>query len=69
MPTDDLPVETEETELDMDNAEETLAVPPPSFRERLKAAQRARHVPEVFGPAKTGKLRKADDPKKQPQGS
>jgi hypothetical protein len=54
MPTDDLPVKdtAQETDALADNAEDTLAVPPPSFRERLKAAQRVKHIPDMFTPVR-----------------
>jgi hypothetical protein len=54
MPTKDLPVRDTppKTEILPENAEDTLAVPPPSFRERLKAAQRARRTSDIFTPVK-----------------
>jgi hypothetical protein len=65
MPTDDLPGRdtTQKTETLPENAEDTLAVPPPSFRERLKAAQRVKHTPDIFAPAKPCK----GDPKTPPR--
>jgi hypothetical protein len=68
MPTDDLPVKdtAQEAETFADNAEDTLAVPPPSFRERLKAAQRVKHIPEMFTPVRPDKPCKGD-PKISPR--
>ena len=54
MPTEDLPVQ-DKTEVDAENAEDTLPVPPPSFRERLEAAQRARQMPNIIVTAKPDK--------------
>ncbi len=65
--TDDLPVKDtpQNTDTFPENAEDTLAVPPPSFHERLKAAQRAKHIPDFFATAKPNRPRK-NNPKTPP---